>query len=95
MALENGIAQRVEEFIAAGRPSVRRQHIDDRRAGYIASTALAGKTEMRVEVSDVELEGMTLRVVSPRHASGALPCVIYYHGGCFVSGGFATHDNQL
>ncbi|WP_255575029.1 alpha/beta hydrolase, partial [Citrobacter sp. Colony219] len=20
---------------------------------------------------------------------------IYYHGGCFVSGGFATHDNQL
>ena len=95
MALENGIAQRVEEFIAAGRPSVRRQHIDDRRAGYIASTALAGKTETRVEVSDVELEGMTLRVVSPRHASGALPCVIYYHGGCFVSGGFATHDNQL
>ena len=30
MALEHGIAQRVEEFIAAGRPSVRRQHIDDR-----------------------------------------------------------------
>jgi hypothetical protein len=20
---------------------------------------------------------------------------VYYHGGCFVSGGFATHDNQL
>ena len=95
MALENGIAQRVEEFIAAGRPSARRQHIDDRRAGYIASTVLAGETETRVDVSDVELEGMTLRVVSPRHASGALPCVIYYHGGCFVSGGFSTHDNQL
>ncbi|AKE60870.1 alpha/beta hydrolase [Citrobacter farmeri] len=95
MALENGIAQQVEEFIAAGRPSARRQSIDDRRAGYIASTVLAGETETRVEVSDVELEGMTLRVVSPRHASGSLPCVIYYHGGCFVSGGFATHDNQL
>ena len=95
MALENGIAQQVEEFIAAGRPSARRQRIDDRRAGYVASTVLAGETETRVEVRDVELEGMTLRVVSPRHASGALPCVIYYHGGCFVSGGFATHDNQL
>lgn len=95
MALENGIARLVEEFIAAGRPSARRQSIDDRRAGYIASTVLAGETETRVEVSDVELEGMTLRVVSPRHASGSLPCVIYYHGGCFVSGGFATHDNQL
>lgn len=95
MTLENGIAQQVEEFIAAGRPSARRQSIDDRRAGYVASTALAGETEARVEVRDVELEGITLRVVSPRHASGALPCVIYYHGGCFVSGGFATHDNQL
>ena len=95
MALENGIAQLVEEFIAAGRPSARQQNIDDRRVGYIASTVLAGETETRVEVSDIELEGMTLRIVSPRHASGSLPCVIYYHGGCFVSGGFATHDNQL
>ena len=60
MALENGIAQLVEEFIAAGRPSARQQNIDDRRAGYIASTVLAGETETRVEVSDVELEGMTL-----------------------------------
>ncbi|MCJ8602956.1 alpha/beta hydrolase, partial [Klebsiella pneumoniae] len=24
-----------------------------------------------------------------------LPTLIYYHGGCFVSGGFTTHDNQL
>ena len=38
---------------------------------------------------------MTFRVVSPRGSTGNLPCVIYYHGGCFVSGGFATHDNQL
>ncbi|ECI2704788.1 alpha/beta hydrolase, partial [Salmonella enterica] len=36
MALESGIAQLVEEFIAAGRPSSREQNIDDRRAGYIA-----------------------------------------------------------
>jgi acetyl esterase len=24
-----------------------------------------------------------------------LPAAIYYHGGCFISGGFDTHDNQL
>ncbi|MDA8501947.1 alpha/beta hydrolase [Citrobacter sp. Awk 2] len=95
MALESGIAQRVEAFIAAGRPSAREQNIDDRRAGYIASTVLAGETESRVQVEDIELETMTFRVVSPRGAMGNLPCVIYYHGGCFVSGGFATHDNQL
>ncbi|QBM21235.1 alpha/beta hydrolase [Citrobacter arsenatis] len=95
MVLESGIAQLVEAFIAAGRPSSRQQNIDDRRAGYIASTALAGKTETRVQVEDIELDAMTFRVVSPRGGTGILPCVIYYHGGCFVSGGFATHDNQL
>ena len=95
MALESGIAQLVEAFIAAGRPSSREQNIDDRRAAYIASTALAGETETRVQAEDIELDAMAFRVISPRGSTGNLPCVIYYHGGCFVSGGFATHDNQL
>ena len=38
---------------------------------------------------------MTLRIVSPLNAPTLLPTIIYYYGGCFVSGGFATHDNQL
>ena len=95
MALEKGIASLVEAFIAAGRPSSRDQHIDDRRAGYIASAVLAGETETRVRVEDITLEGMHFRVVSPPTADGLLPTLIYYHGGCFVSGGFTTHDNQL
>lgn len=95
MVLEKGIAGLVDAFIADGRPSSRDQHIDDRRAGYVASTALAGETETRVRVEDIELDAMTFRVVSPLNAVGSLPCVIYYHGGCFVSGGFTTHDNQL
>lgn len=40
MALEKGIDKLVQEFIAAGRPSSRKQSIDDRRSGYVASTAL-------------------------------------------------------
>lgn len=95
MALEQGIAELVSDFIAAGKPSVRNQSIAERRAGYVASTALAGKTEQRVEVRDVELEGMRLRLFSPLNASASLPAVMYYHGGCFISGGFETHDNQL
>ncbi|EAA2726066.1 alpha/beta hydrolase [Salmonella enterica subsp. enterica serovar Idikan] len=95
MPLEKEIAELVAGFIAAGRPSSREQNIDDRRAGYIASTTLAGETETRVQVEDIELDAMTFRVVSPLNATGKLPCIIYYHGGCFVSGGFATHDNQL
>lgn len=95
MALEKGIAELVREFIAAGRPSSREQNIDDRRNGYVSSTVLAGEQEERVQVEDIELEGMIFRVVSPLNATGALPAVIYFHGGCFISGGFATHDNQL
>lgn len=95
MGLEPAIAGLVEEFIAAGRPSSREQPMSERRAGYIASVALAGDTEQRVSVEERKLEGITLRVVSPLNSSGILPTVIYYHGGCFVSGGFATHEKQL
>lgn len=95
MALENGIAQLVAEFIAAGRPSSREQNIDDRRKGYIASTALAGEKEIRVKSEDIVLEEMTFRVISPLNSASSLPCIVYFHGGCFVSGGFITHDNQL
>ncbi len=72
MALEKGIASLVEAFIAAGRPSSRDQHIDDRRAGYIASAVLAGETETRVRVEDITLEGKHFRVVSPPTADGLL-----------------------
>ena len=95
MTLEKGIASLVEEFIAAGRSSAREQRIDDRRNGYLASTVLAGAMETRVQVEDITLDGMTLRVVSPPKSNGLLPTMVYYHGGCFVSGDFATHDNQL
>lgn len=95
MALEKGIAALVNDFIAAGRPSERHQSVEQRREGYIASTVLAGEKETRVNVKDMELGGLSFRVVSPLNAKGALPTVIYYHGGCFVSGGFATHDHQL
>ncbi|MXS49780.1 alpha/beta hydrolase fold domain-containing protein, partial [Escherichia coli] len=95
MALEKGIAELVEEFIAAGRPSSRQQSIAQRREGYIASAVLAGETETRVDIQTIELEAMTLRIVSPLNAPTLLPTIIYYYGGCFVSGEFATHDNQL
>ncbi|PPK19948.1 lipase, partial [Klebsiella pneumoniae] len=95
MALEQGIASLVEAFLAAGRPSSRDQHIDDRRAGYIASAVLAGETETRVRVWDILLEGMHFRVVSPPAADCLLATCIHYPARCLVSGVFTTHDHQL
>lgn len=95
MTLEKGIYNLVEDFITAGRPSSRLMSIEDRRSGYVASTALAGETEQRVKVETLKMEDLTVKVFSPLNAPTVLPAVIYYHGGCFVSGGFETHDNQL
>ncbi|MGP2471211.1 alpha/beta hydrolase [Yersinia sp. 2540 StPb PI] len=95
MMLEKGIQELVQDFIAQGRPSIRDLHITDRRANYVASTVLAGETETRVQIEDITLEGSRFRVVSPLNTAGSLPTLIYYHGGCFVSGGFSTHDKQL
>lgn len=95
MAMEKGISELVRDFIAAGRPSSRNKSIDERRAGYLASVVLAGETENRVDVENIDLDGMTFRVFSPPHAAEVLPTLIYYHGGCFISGEFATHDKQL
>lgn len=87
MALEKGIDQLVQEFIAAGKPSSRSQSINDRRAGYVASTVLAGESETRVQATTQELDGITFRIFSPLNAPERLPAIIYYHGGCFVSKG--------
>lgn len=95
MALEKGIAELVKDFIATGRPSSRDKSIDDRRAGYLASVVLAGERETQVSVKDINLDGMTFRIFSPLDAADVLPTLIYYHGGCFISGEFATHDKQL
>ncbi|WP_435953031.1 alpha/beta hydrolase [Dryocola sp. BD626] len=95
MALEPAIAKLVDDFIAAGRPSSRHQTYEERRAGYVASTVLAGDIEQRVHVEDKIIDGVSIRIVSPLKGEKKLPAVIYYHGGCFVSGGFSTHDNQL
>ncbi|HDR2893261.1 TPA: alpha/beta hydrolase [Enterobacter asburiae] len=95
MALEKGIDKLVQDFIAAGRPSSRNQNIDDRRKGYIASTVLAGKTETRVQIETHVIDGLTFQVYSPLNTPETLPAALYYHGGCFISGGFETHDNQL
>ncbi|MFP1920320.1 alpha/beta hydrolase [Lonsdalea quercina] len=95
MTLEPGIAALVQDFINAGRPSARHQPIEERRAGYIAAASLSGDSETRVSVEERTLQGRCLRIYSPLQAPSNVPAIVYYHGGCFVSGGFATHDNTL
>lgn len=92
--LERGIKELVEEFISSGKPCPSKQTISERRAGYLSSTVLAGSSpEMADEVVD-ELDGIQVKVYKPSDKID-LPITIYFHGGCFISGGFETHEAQL
>ncbi|MFJ5365831.1 alpha/beta hydrolase [Pectobacterium punjabense] len=95
MTLEPNIAELVNTFIRNGRPSVKNQTLAERREGYIASTVLAGEAPPGVNCEEINWQSLTLRLYTPPTAQPHASAVIYYHGGCFVSGGFATHDCQL
>ncbi|CAM3672152.1 Carboxylesterase NlhH [Vibrio aerogenes CECT 7868] len=92
--IEPGIRELVQEFIASGKPCSSKQTIQQRREGYVASTSLAGQSPDMAEEFICELNGIQLKVFKPvvRHD---LPVIVYFHGGCFVSGGFETHTPQL
>lgn len=90
--LEKGIAELVQQ--ANQTRSEGRPDIEQRRQGYLDSCVLAGEKMPISEIVDTQLEGYKLRVYRPS-ADDNLPVLIYFHGGCFVSGGFETHDQQL
>ena len=92
--LEIGIRPLVEEFIQSGKPCPSNLTIIERRRGYIASTTLAGNSPVLAEEYIVELMGFELKIFQPTHEAN-LPITIYFHGGCFISGGFETHEQQL
>ncbi|NOJ21206.1 alpha/beta hydrolase [Vibrio coralliilyticus] len=92
--LESGIRKLVEGFINAGKPCPSEQPIEARRAGYQETVELAGKGPEMTQVYIDIVDGITLKIFRPSNASH-LPITIYFHGGCFISGGFDTHEQQL
>ncbi|ODP28805.1 Carboxylesterase NlhH [Paenibacillus nuruki] len=92
--LEKGIRTLVEEFVEAGRPSALHQSIEERRAGYLSTIALAGDKADIYAVHDITIDEITFRIYQSVDQSN-LPVLIYYHGGCFVSGDLETHDQQM
>ncbi|MCL1126296.1 alpha/beta hydrolase [Shewanella surugensis] len=92
--LESGIDQIVRSFIAEKDELTPLPSIEQRRQRYIDSTALAGESYDVYQVFEIECDGISLKIFKPSKDTG-LPVVIYFHGGCFVSGDFQTHDQQL
>lgn len=92
--LEPGIRKLVAQFIESGRPSARKQSILERRQGYLSTIDLAGEAVSVGDIFEQTIECIRLRIYKPSEQIN-LPILIFYHGGCFVSGDFETHDRQL
>lgn len=92
--LEKGIRQLVQEFVEAGRPSSSQKSIEERRTEYLGTIGLAGKKIPVAYIEDMLIDDIAFRTYKSIDQPN-LPVLIYYHGGCFVSGDLETHDQQM
>ena len=80
-----------QAVLDAGRGLPAPGSIEEARAQYVANTAhLAGPAEPVERVTDMDAEGVPVRVYVPAGASGA--AVLFLHGGGWVLGTLDTHD---
>ncbi|MEZ6928924.1 alpha/beta hydrolase [Aeromonas sp. S16(2024)] len=94
--LEPAIAAMVADFIAAGRPKASGLSWQERREGYLASAVLGGEREAVGAIEEWQADHYAIRLYQPKcPPCPAYPVLIYFHGGCFVSGDFETHDRQM
>ncbi|WP_342059678.1 alpha/beta hydrolase [Aeromonas sp. OTU364] len=94
--LEPAIATMVADFIAAGRPKASGLSWQERREGYLASAVLGGERAEVGAIEEWQADHYAIRLYQPKcPPCPAYPVLIYFHGGCFVSGDFETHDRQM
>ena len=92
--IEAGIRELVEEFIESGCQCPSNQSVQERRKVYLSSTVLAGSSPQIAEEYVDNLAGINVKIFKPTNTPN-LPLTVYFHGGCFISGGFETHNQQL
>ena len=78
----------------AGRGAPAPGSVEEARAQYVASSAhLVGPAEPVERVSDLDADGVPVRVYVPAGPSGgSLPAVLFLHGGGWILGTLDTHD---
>ena len=76
----------------AGRGAPAPGSVDEARAQYVASSArLVGPPEPVERVSDLDADGVPVRVYVPA-GDAPLPAVLFLHGGGWILGTLDTHD---
>ncbi len=78
----------------AGRPRIETLDPVAGRAQYLAGrAALQAEAPPIGPVRDIDGPGFKLRLYHPAGAAGALPCLVFAHGGGWVIGDLDSHDN--
>ena len=101
MPVDPGVRQLLDLLEAMQRPTLASGTPQDGRRSFRALTVdferPGGKPPVGA-VEDVELPGpagpLPARVYRPEAAAGALPTIVYFHGGGWVIGDLDTHDDQ-
>ena len=74
-------------------PAAARQVLADVQSGGKADAA--DTVAERTEIETVNGRKMTVEIVRPKEAKGALPVVFYIHGGGWVMGSDKTHERLI
>lgn len=100
MPLDPHLAGVLQMMAASGAKPIHESTPEEGRAGYLALTAGSLTDEQRVPVAstqDITVPGaagpIPARIYRPE-AAGPVPTVAYFHGGGYVIGDLATHDNM-
>jgi acetyl esterase len=89
----------LDELATQGGPQIYELSVEDARG--VLSAAQGGKVlKLPAEVEDRTIPGgpkgpVAIRIVRPKSGTGALPVVVYFHGGGWVLGDVDTHDRLI
>ncbi len=98
MPLDPRVKRFLDALAAGNPPDAKSATVEQRRLGLAELMKLGGREPAVDKVEDRTLPGaagpLAVRIYTPQGAkTGALPGLVYFHGGGLVAGTVATHDS--
>jgi len=89
----------LDELAAKGGPQIYELSVEDAR-GVLGAAQGGEVRKLPAEIEDRTIPGgpkgrVAIRIVRPKGGTGALPVVVYFHGGGWVLGDVDTHDRLI
>jgi acetyl esterase len=97
--LEATTAGFIDALVAAGGPPIYKMSVADAR-NVLDSLQSKPVAKLAAQIEDLKIPAgptgeTSIRIIRPEKSSGALPAVIYTHGGGLILGNANTHDRLV